>query len=80
MMVHTRRTPARDEGAPDDPPAGSPTSKRKAKQRDEEETLEAAPAETPAPVGRSTRSTVHIDDDGPSVTPRSEHVDLVESE
>ena len=62
-------------------PKKKATSKRKAKQRDEEETLEAAPAESPAPSARrSTRSTIHLDDDGPSVTPRSEQVELVESD
>ena len=41
------------------------TSKRKAKQRDEDETLAAAPAESPAPSARrSARSTIHLDDDG----------------
>jgi hypothetical protein len=62
-------------------PKKKATSKRKAKQRDEEETLEAAPAESPAPSARrSTRSTIHLDDDGPSVTPRSKQVELVESD
>ena len=45
------------------------------------EPLEAAPAESPAPSARrSTRSTIHLDDDGPSVTPRSKQVELVESD
>ena len=62
-------------------PKKKATSKRKAKQRDEEETLEAAPAESPAPSARrSTRSTIHLGDDGPSVTPRSKQVELVESD
>ena len=55
-----------------------PKKKATSKQRDEEETLEAAPAESPAPSARrSARSTIHLDDDGPSVTPRSEQVELV---
>ena len=44
-------------------PKAKAASKRKAKQRDEEETLEAAPAESPArSASRATRSTVHLDD------------------
>ena len=62
-------------------PKAKAASKRKAKQRDEEETLEAAPAESPArSASRATRSTAHLDDGGPSVTPRSEQVELVESD
>ena len=55
--------------------------RRAMQQRDEEETLEAGPAESPArSASRATRSTVHLDDGGPSVTPRSEQVELVESD